>query len=125
MPAGIITDTDVQLRIPGDIFRSVNPRNFSYPPITHERQATFFGDVSLVWAKVEGVPEPIDLLLSANDDPSDVDEAVAAFNADPVTAWSSLLDEFFAEQRRANASKRAILDSDEAFLADLEAGFLG
>ena len=124
MPAGIITDTDVQLRIPGDLFRAVNPRTFSHPTITHVQQETVFGPASIVTAKVEGIPETFDLLFTIEDDPDDIARVVFAFNNDPIAGWNDLLHAFFVEQRRANAEKRALLDRDEAFLLDLEAGFL-
>lgn len=124
MPLGLITDTDVRLRIPGDLFRAVNPRTFSYPPVTHEIHEAEFGTVSVVTAKVEGIPETFDLLFSMDVDAGDVEETVIAFNDDPFTAWSRLLSEFFTEQRAANAEKRAILKQDDMFLFDLEASFL-
>lgn len=124
MPNGIITATDVQLRIPGDLFRAVNPRTFSFPPIIHGIQEAEFGTVSVVTAKVEGIPESFDLLFSMDEDAEDIERVVDAFNEDPVTGWTELLGAFFAEQRQANADKRAILDADDQFLIDLEAGFL-
>lgn len=116
--------TDVQLHIPGDLFRTVNPRTFSHPPLTHQITETEFGTFSVVTAKVEGIPEMFDLLFSLEHDAEDIERTVIAFNNDPIAGWAELLRAFFAEQRRANAEKRALLDADEAFLLDLEAGFL-
>lgn len=124
MTTALITDNDVQLRIPGDLFRAVNPRTFSHPPVTHQITETEYGTVSVVTAKVEGIPETFDLLFTLEHDAEDIERVVIAFNNDPVTAWAELLQRFFSEQRRANAEKRALLDADEAFLLDLEAGFL-
>lgn len=123
MTTALITD-NVQLQIPGDLFRAVNPRTFSHPPISHQVLESQIGTVSIVTAKVEGIPETFDLLFTVEDDPDDVERVVIAFNNDPITGWAELLKAFFAEQRRANSEKRALLDADEAFLLDLEAGFL-
>lgn len=123
MTTALITD-DVQLQIPGDLFRAVNPRTFSHPTIWHQIVETDFGSVSIVTAKVEGIPETFDLLYTLEHDAEDIERVVIAFNNDPITAWAELLRAFFAEQRRINSEKRALLDADEAFLLDLEAGFL-
>lgn len=118
------TDIVLELRIPGDLFRAVNPRNFSYPPISAERYDAEWGEVYAVTAKVEGIPEAFDLLYDVNASWDDVKRLVAAFNVDPYAGWAPLLATFFREQRAANAEKRAQLDKDAAFLLDLEAGFL-
>lgn len=123
MTTALITD-DVQLQIPGDLFRAVNPRTFSYPPVDHRIQETEYGTVSVVTAKVEGIPETFDILYTLEHDAEDIERVVIAFNNDPVTGWTNLLRDFFAGQRRNNSEKRALLDADEAFLLDLEAGFL-
>lgn len=114
------TEVTAQLRIPGDLFRTVNPRTFAYPQVTAQRHDTVY----TVTANVDGVPEAVDLLNTIDVDPAALDAAVAQFNADPIAAWTPLLSAFFREQRAANAARRADLDADEAFLLDLEAGFL-
>ena len=124
MTTALITDNDVQLRIPGDLFRAVNPRTFSNPPISHQIVEAEFGTVSVVTAKVEGIPETFDLLFTVEHDAEDVERIVIAFNNDPIAGWSELLREFFADQRRINQDKRDILDQDDEHLLTLEAGFL-
>ena len=117
------TDRSVQLRIPGDVFRDVNPRTFSFPTVTLTAEDAGFGTVFTVTADIDGIG-PLELLRTVDADNADVRSAVDAFNADPIDGWSTLLARFFTEQRRTNADRRAALDQDEAFLPNLEAGFL-
>ncbi len=124
MNSALITELDVELRIPGDVFRAVNPTTFDFPELVAERHLTDFGTIITVTAAVAGAEETFDLLNTVNADYEEVAEAVRQFNADTVAGWQKLLSEFFAEQRLANAERRALLDRDEAFLLDMEAGFL-
>ncbi|SDH41903.1 hypothetical protein [Microbacterium sp. 77mftsu3.1] len=118
------TDLTAELRIPGDLFRAVNPRTFSFPDVHAERHETEFGVIYAITAKVEGIPETFDLLYNIHVSEQEVEDLVAEFNADTYASWNALLFQFFAEQRTANAEKRALLDADEAFLLELQAGFL-
>jgi hypothetical protein len=116
----IETDTIIEFRIPGDLFREVTARTFSFPPVAAEYRDAMFA----VTARVEGIDEPVDLLDDFDVDYDDVVRAVERFNADPAAGWQKLLDTFFREQRQANADRRAELEQDDSFLLDLEAGFL-
>jgi hypothetical protein len=122
--ATVDSDLIVDLRIPGDLFRAANPRTFSFPPIHAERHDTEFGTYFTVTAKVEGIPETFDLLHTHDADFDRVQARVAEFNADTYAGWQPLLTQFFIEQREANAAKRVELDAADAFLLDLQAGFL-
>ena len=117
-------DQTVALRIPGHLFRAVNPRTFSSPPVTAHRHETECGTCFIVTAKVEGIPEAFDLLHTFDAAFDRVQARVEEFNADPVAGWRPLLEQFLAEQRAANDVKRAEVEEETAFLLDLEAGLL-
>lgn len=123
MSTALVTETT--LRIPGDLFRSVDPHLFTYPAVTAEQHSTEFGDCFAVTARVEGIAEPCDLLYSIDATFDEVQAAADAFNADPFAGWAQLLQEFFQAQRERNAAARAALDADARFLEGLEEEFLG
>jgi len=117
------TDQGVQLRIPGDVFRDVNPAEFGFPPVDLHAEDAGCGTVYTVTAEVDGIGT-LYLLDTVDAELDEVRTAVDVFNHDPIAGWEGLLRRFFTEQRRANADARAVLDQDEAFLLNLEAGFL-
>lgn len=120
----IETDVVIDLRIPGDVFRAVDPASFDFPTVVAERIDAPYGVIYTVTTHIDGIDGKVDLLRTIDADFDDVQRAANRFNDNTLASWGRLLEVFFAEQRRANGERRAELDKDEASLLDLEAGFL-